>query len=187
MQWLSSITVLSVGAIIGGLPFTLLEYAGGHLNPPDMQGWLVMVFTAIVPSIISQACFIGGVELIGPNRGGLFINLVPIFGTFFAVTLLGEQLHLYHLVAPFPGARRHCPGGTQAGRRRRAGSAGQPVNAESCRAAPMRRRTPAAWPTGSRRGCAQDPAPLPSPAHPRTAMRSHRRPAGSAPARSWRY
>ena len=99
MHWLSSITVLSVGAIIGGLPFTLLEYAGGHLNPPDMQGWLVMVFTAIVPSIISQACFIGGVELIGPNRGGLFINLVPIFGTFFAVTLLGEQLHLYHLVA----------------------------------------------------------------------------------------
>ena len=36
--------------------------------------------------------------MIGANRGGLFINLVPIFGTFFAVTLLGEELQIHHVV-----------------------------------------------------------------------------------------
>ena len=99
MHWLSSITVLAVGAIITGLPFTALESTGGHLILPDTRGWLVLLFAAIVPSIVSQVCYIRGVELIGPNRGGLFINLVPIFGTFFAVTLLGEELQIYHLVA----------------------------------------------------------------------------------------
>ncbi|MCP4317924.1 MAG: DMT family transporter [Hyphomicrobiales bacterium] len=99
MHWLSSITVLAAGAIIGGLPFTILETASGYMHLPDTQGWLVLVYAAIFPSIVSQACYIRGVELIGPNRGGLFINLVPIFGTFFAVTLLGEELHIYHLTA----------------------------------------------------------------------------------------
>lgn len=99
MHWLSSITVLVVGAIIASLPFTILEHASAFLILPDTQGWLVLLYAAIFPSIVSQVCYIRGVELIGPNRGGLFINLVPIFGTFFAVTLLGEQLHIYHLVA----------------------------------------------------------------------------------------
>ncbi|MEM6460679.1 MAG: DMT family transporter [Pseudomonadota bacterium] len=99
LHWLSSITMLAVGAILGGIPFTALEYAGGYLRLPDTQGWLVLLFAAIFPSIVSQACYIGGIRLIGPNRGGLFINLVPIFGTFFAVTLLGEQLQIHHLFA----------------------------------------------------------------------------------------
>ena len=58
----------------------------------------MLVYAAIFPSIVSQACYIRGVALIGANRGGLFINLVPIFGTFFAVTLLGEQLRIHHIV-----------------------------------------------------------------------------------------
>ena len=31
-----------------------------------------------------------GVEIIGPNRAGLFVNLVPIFGAILAVLLVGE-------------------------------------------------------------------------------------------------
>jgi drug/metabolite transporter (DMT)-like permease len=39
------------------------------------------------------------VELIGPNRAGLFINLVPIIGTLLSISLLGEAFHLYHAIA----------------------------------------------------------------------------------------
>ena len=38
-------------------------------------------------------------ELIGPNRAGLFSNLVPIFGALFAVLILGEEFHIYHALA----------------------------------------------------------------------------------------
>ena len=33
---------------------------------------------------------LGGVELIGPARAGLFINLIPVFGALMAVVVLGE-------------------------------------------------------------------------------------------------
>ena len=99
LHWSSAMTALALGALIGGAPFTAFEAWSGNLIPPDTRGWLVIAFAAIFPSIISQACFIGGVALIGANRAGLFINLVPIFGTLFAVVLLGEQLRTFHLIA----------------------------------------------------------------------------------------
>ena len=40
-----------------------------------------------------------GVELIGANRAGLYVNLVPVFAAFIAVGLLSERLHGYHVVA----------------------------------------------------------------------------------------
>ena len=98
LHWLSMITVLAVGALIGCIPFVWVEVGSGHHVLPDLQGWLVLVYAAIFPSIVSQVSYIRGVALIGANRGGLFINLVPIFGTFFAVTLLGEQLRIHHMV-----------------------------------------------------------------------------------------
>lgn len=33
---------------------------------------------------------------IGPNRAGVFIHLIPVFGAVLAVTFLGEELAAYH-------------------------------------------------------------------------------------------
>jgi drug/metabolite transporter (DMT)-like permease len=49
-----------------------------------------------MPSLLSQLFFIRGVELIGPARAGLFVNLVPVFGALLAVLLLGEPFATYH-------------------------------------------------------------------------------------------
>ena len=35
------------------------------------------------------------VKLIGPVRSGMFINLVPVFASFFAVVLLEEDFELF--------------------------------------------------------------------------------------------
>jgi drug/metabolite transporter (DMT)-like permease len=43
--------------------------------------------------------YIRGNELIGANRAGLFINLVPIFGTLLSVVLVGEKFQAYHAIA----------------------------------------------------------------------------------------
>jgi drug/metabolite transporter (DMT)-like permease len=40
-----------------------------------------------------------GVELIGPARAGLFVNLVPIWAAILAVVLIGEPFALYHAIA----------------------------------------------------------------------------------------
>ena len=40
-----------------------------------------------------------GVQLIGPGRAGVFVNLVPLFGALMAIGLLGEPFAAYHLLA----------------------------------------------------------------------------------------
>ncbi len=40
-----------------------------------------------------------GVELIGPSRAVLFVNLVPVFGALLAVVILSEPFAWYHAVA----------------------------------------------------------------------------------------
>ncbi|AEC21246.1 hypothetical protein PT7_2706 [Pusillimonas sp. T7-7] len=37
--------------------------------------------------------------MIGANRAGLFINLLPIWGALLAVPLIGEEFHVYHGVS----------------------------------------------------------------------------------------
>ena len=59
----------------------------------------VVAYTAIFPSILSQGFFIRGVELLGGNKSALFLNLVPIFGSFLSVMLLGESFRLFHGIA----------------------------------------------------------------------------------------
>ena len=38
-------------------------------------------------------------DRIGANRAGLFINLVPIFGTLLSVLIVGETFQLYQALA----------------------------------------------------------------------------------------
>lgn len=99
IHWLSTITVLAVAAFVASLPFTAWEYASGRLVLPDTQGLLVAAYAALIPSILAQLFYIRGNELIGGNRAGLFINLVPIFGTLLSILILGEAFQAYHAFA----------------------------------------------------------------------------------------
>ena len=54
-------------------------------------------YVALFPSIVAYFCWNRGIDLIGPNRGGLFICLIPVFASALAILFLGETLHAYHL------------------------------------------------------------------------------------------
>ena len=51
------------------------------------------------PSFLAQICFIRGVELIGPGRAGVFVNLVPVFASIMAVGFLKEPFEGFHALA----------------------------------------------------------------------------------------
>jgi drug/metabolite transporter (DMT)-like permease len=99
MNWKSLIVVLSTAAALAAIPFTIYEWQSGSMIAPTGTGLAIMLYAGIFPSIISQLFFIKGVELIGPNRAGIFINLIPIFGTGLAILILGEKLEGFHLAA----------------------------------------------------------------------------------------
>ncbi|WP_339633284.1 DMT family transporter [uncultured Sneathiella sp.] len=93
---LSFLSMMAVAALLTSIPFTLLEAYMGHFQVPTPTGWAVVIMVALFPSIIAQIAFMTGVRIIGPGRAGVFVNLVPIFASIFAVTFLDEPFELYH-------------------------------------------------------------------------------------------
>ncbi|MGD2036261.1 MAG: DMT family transporter [Desulfobacterales bacterium] len=55
-------------------------------------------YLAVFPSIVAFFCWNRGVELIGANRAGLFINLIPVFASLMAIIWLGESLKAFHII-----------------------------------------------------------------------------------------
>lgn len=96
---LSFFTAMAVVACTTSIPLFLIEVAQSHFIMPDVTGMLVLLYAGIFPSLVSQLYFLRAVAIIGPGRAGIFTNLVPVFGSLFAVVLLGEPFHLYHVVA----------------------------------------------------------------------------------------
>ena len=62
----------------------------------DQKTLLVIGYTGIFPSIISYMCWNTGVALIGPNKSGPFLHLMPIFGGILAFLVFRETLEIYH-------------------------------------------------------------------------------------------
>jgi drug/metabolite transporter (DMT)-like permease len=89
-------TALAVVAFLTSLPLLAVEIASGAVRWPTAKGWAVLLYVGLFPSLLAQIFFMRGVELIGPARAGLFVNLVPVFGAFLAVLLLGEPFAAYH-------------------------------------------------------------------------------------------
>jgi drug/metabolite transporter (DMT)-like permease len=95
---LSSIALFAsvvASAFISTLPLTIYEFASGRTIWPELQDCVLVGLIVLFPSFISQICFIASVKLIGPVRSGMFINLVPVFASFFAVVLLEEDFELF--------------------------------------------------------------------------------------------
>jgi drug/metabolite transporter (DMT)-like permease len=82
---------------LGLLPFYLWEMSavGTFVLTPGVAGSIGYV--AIFPSIVAYFCWNRGVAVIGANRTGLFINLIPVFAAVLAVIFLGESLKAFHL------------------------------------------------------------------------------------------
>jgi drug/metabolite transporter (DMT)-like permease len=99
ISWKSLIAALSLSAALTSIPFAFWEWRSGGLILPGNTGWLIVLYTGIFPSILSQVFFIRGVELIGANRVGIFTNLIPIFGTGLAILILSEPLETFHIAA----------------------------------------------------------------------------------------
>ncbi len=96
IHWMSSMTVFGASALAASIPFMVWEYAADRVVLPDATGWAIGLYTVIFPSLLAQIFYMRGVELIGPNRASLFINLIPIFGAVLSIAVLGEPVFAYH-------------------------------------------------------------------------------------------
>ena len=92
-------TIMAAAAFITALPLAALEANAGDFQWPTLKGWGIVLFVTLFPSFLAQIFFLRGVDLIGPGRAGVFVNLVPVFAAGLAVAVLGEVFAWYHAAA----------------------------------------------------------------------------------------
>ena len=98
---LTQLATLEVMIIIGLLfifPFYILESMTNNFFPKKSIDFYMITYVAIFAGIISFFCWNKGVSIIGANRAGLFLHLIPVFSSVWAIFLLNEIFSFYHLI-----------------------------------------------------------------------------------------
>ena len=88
--------IISAGLILL-LPAYLIEmYLGFKLNV-DLPFVLTLSYVVLFPGLASFICWIKGIAIIGSNRSGIFLHLMPIFSTLLAIIIFNEKFMNFHL------------------------------------------------------------------------------------------
>ena len=93
MGFLTALLLLSLPFL---LPFYLWEFSergGFALTPATVAA---LAYYGTIPSIVAYLFWNRGVAQVGPNKAGLFVHLMPVFGALLSVIFLGEWLYGYH-------------------------------------------------------------------------------------------
>ena len=96
---LSLLAGMALAAFVTSVPLMIWEIAAGGFIWPTAAGSRRSSMSRSDRPSSRRSFFMRGVELIGPGRAGVFVNLVPVFGAIMAVRLLGEPFAAYHVVA----------------------------------------------------------------------------------------
>mgnify|MGYP001288716720 FL=1 len=98
---ISQIALLEV-VIVTGLvfliPIYILEMNIGHQIVIGKPFILTLSYVVIFPGLASFFFWIKGIGIIGANRAGVFLHLMPVFGSLMAIILFGEKFMMYHLI-----------------------------------------------------------------------------------------
>ena len=98
---LNMLTFLFVIALVGDmviLPFYLVESAMGATMTFTPTSIAALLCVALFSSVLAYIFWNRGVEQVGASVAGLFVHLMPVFGTILAWLFLGERLYAYHVV-----------------------------------------------------------------------------------------
>ena len=58
--------------------------------------FLILFYVVMFPAIAAYYCWQKGIEIIGPNRSTMFIQLMPLFSAIMAILIFNEKFELYH-------------------------------------------------------------------------------------------
>ena len=70
----------------------------GYLATLNLPFVLTLTYVVLFPGLASFICWIKGIGLIGANRSGIFLHLMPIFSTIMAILIFDEQFMAFHLI-----------------------------------------------------------------------------------------
>jgi drug/metabolite transporter (DMT)-like permease len=93
---LSFLAAIGAVGVVSMVPALLVERALGLTMSFNAMNLLALAYLGVFPSFLAYVFWNRGVEMVGASVAGLFMHLMPVFGTLGAWLILGETLHAYH-------------------------------------------------------------------------------------------
>jgi drug/metabolite transporter (DMT)-like permease len=98
IQSLSFMFLFSLISGVAMLPVFAWETTTGYVLQPTLLTVAAIAFVTLFSTIGGFVLWTRGVELIGPNRAGVFLHLIPVYSALLTGVLLGEPLMGYHVL-----------------------------------------------------------------------------------------
>ena len=95
---LALVHIICTFGLIFLLPLFTLDLLQGKTVEVTSNLFYILIYIAIFPSIGSYYCWAGAVSIIGANRAGIFLSLIPLFSTFFAILFFSEKFLFFHFI-----------------------------------------------------------------------------------------
>jgi len=98
LSQISLLEVIITMGLIFLLPIYFIEMKMGYhviLNTPFV---LTLTYVVLFPGLISFLFWIKGIALIGANRSGIFLHLMPIFSVLMAIIIFKEKFMFFHFM-----------------------------------------------------------------------------------------
>ena len=98
---ISQISLLQVVITFGLLfliPIYFIEYQIGSRIILEKPFILILSYVVLFPGLASFLLWIKGISLIGANRSGVFLHLMPILSAIMAMIFFSEKFMFYHML-----------------------------------------------------------------------------------------
>ena len=95
---LSLLQSIITAGLIFLLPAYLIELALGNRANINLPFIMTLTYVVLFPGLASFIFWIKGISIIGSNRSGIFLHLMPIFSTILAIIIFKEKFMFYHLI-----------------------------------------------------------------------------------------
>ena len=98
---ISQVSLLEVVIICGLIfliPVYFIEMSMGNLIVLGTPFYLTLAYVVVFPGLLAFFFWIKGISIIGANRAGIFLHLMPIMGAIMAMLIFGEKFMFYHVL-----------------------------------------------------------------------------------------
>ena len=80
------------------IPVYIVEFILGYRIEINLPFTLTLTYVVLFPGLASFICWIKGISMIGPNRSGIFLHLMPILSAILAMIIFNEKFMFFHVL-----------------------------------------------------------------------------------------
>ncbi|HCG5292384.1 TPA: DMT family transporter [Vibrio parahaemolyticus] len=93
----NSLTLVYMQGFFSVIMLTPLWLSSEQLLP-SQEALPLIAYAGIAASIFAPLMWVKAIDLIGADSSAMFMNLMPVVSVALASTLIGEEIHVYHII-----------------------------------------------------------------------------------------